>query len=62
MPKFRVKVTQVLRVVRQAYVEIEAPTAQDAVDLQYESDAPPNGPAWETVDSSVENESCMLAE
>lgn len=58
MPKFPIRVTQVLRVVRRITVEVEAATAEEAEELQAESDAPANGPEWETVESSVENEIC----
>ena len=62
MQKFRIKVSQVLRVERRAYVYVEATTAEEAAEIQSESDAPPNGPDWETTDYSIENESCTPEE
>ena len=40
MPKFKLRIVQVLRVERYCDVEVEAATLQEAIELQSESDAP----------------------
>lgn len=62
MPEFNIRVSQVLRIERDIVVQVEAATAEEALELQEESDAPPNGPEWETRNSSVEHVTCKLAD
>jgi hypothetical protein len=40
MPKFKLRVVQVLRIERYCEVEVEAETEAEAIELQCESDAP----------------------
>lgn len=61
MPKFRVKVTQVYRVEKWITVDVEADTADDAIETYASGDAPSSSlPGWED-HWSLQNEVVDLA-